>query len=105
MEDAMNPRSLPFAIMLSTMLMGGGSSYAWDEHEEEDTTSSDVRQGFDISPIPEAKLALTGKEPETVDKGSYLVNAAADCSACHSFPQFLPKGDTAGSDPAADDPS
>jgi hypothetical protein len=63
-----------------------------------------VRQGFDISPIPKKLLNLAGKVPAQVGLGSYLVNGVADCGGCHSFPKFLPKGDTAGSDPEAGDP-
>jgi hypothetical protein len=63
-----------------------------------------VQQGFAISPIPKRELNLAGKIPAQVGLGSYLVNGVADCGGCHSFPKFLPQGDTAGSDPAAGDP-
>src|SRR5260370_9491674 len=63
-----------------------------------------VEQGFDASPIPKNKLQFSGKDRALVGLGAYLVNAAGDCSGCHSFPRFLPKGDTAGSDPAFGDP-
>ncbi len=67
-------------------------------------SSSYVQQGFDISPIPESQLNLKGKNHDLVGLGSYLVNAAGDCSGCHTFPQFLPPGDSAGSNPSAGDP-
>jgi hypothetical protein len=63
-----------------------------------------VQQGFAISPIPKRQLNLADKVPAQVGLGSYLVNGVADCGGCHSFPKFLPQGDTAGSDPAAGDP-
>lgn len=63
-----------------------------------------VQQGFEISPIPKDQLNFKGKDPYLVGLGAYLVNAAADCSGCHSFPRFLVKGDTAGSNPGFNDP-
>jgi hypothetical protein len=63
-----------------------------------------VQQGFDISPIPPSRLGLSGKDPWLVGWGSYLVNAATDCSGCHTFPEFLAKGDSSGSNPKAGDP-
>ena len=76
-----------------------GSSNADDS-----ISNSMVRQGFAISPIPESKLNLKGKNRDMVGLGSYFVNGAAVCSGCHSFPEFLEKGDTAGSNPAGGDP-
>src|SRR5580704_5123194 len=55
---------------------------------------STVQQGFAASPIPKDKLNLTGKNPYLVGLGSYLVNAAADCNGCHTFPRFLRPGGT-----------
>jgi hypothetical protein len=63
-----------------------------------------VDQGFASSPIPPSRLSLYGKDILLVGLGSYLVNAAGGCGGCHSLPQFLPQGDTAGSNPAAGDP-
>ena len=63
-----------------------------------------VQQGVAASPIPFYRLKLVGKIPAQVALGSYLVNGAADCSGCHSFPRFLPQGDAAGGNPAAGDP-
>jgi hypothetical protein len=97
----MSIRSLSFALTLST-LMVCGSSYA--EDNDDAISSSQVQQGFDISPVPKAKLNFAGKDHARVGLGSYLVNAIGDCSGCHSFPQYLQKGDTAGDNPAAGDP-
>jgi hypothetical protein len=95
-------RSLSFAFTLSTIVTVCGISYAGDNDDA--IPSSPVQQGFEISPIPKAKLNFAGKDYATVGLGSYLVNAIGDCSGCHSFPQYLEKGDTAGSNPAAGDP-
>ncbi|SRR5579875_95792 len=67
-------------------------------------SSSEVQEGFDISPIPKNQLNMKGKNQDLVGLGSYLVNAAGDCSGCHSFPQYLGEGDKAGSNPSAGDP-
>ena len=40
-----------------------------------------IQIGFDIAPVP---LNLEGKNRRLVGLGSYLVNAVADCNACHS---------------------
>src|ERR1700693_2637279 len=75
-----------------------------DDHSKDAIAQSVVQQGFDASPIPKDQLNFKGKDPYLVGLGAYLVNAAADCSGCHSFPRFLVKGDTAGSNPGFNDP-
>ena len=40
-----------------------------------------VQKGLAISPVP---LNMTGKDPNLVGYGSYLVNAVGDCNGCHS---------------------
>jgi len=40
-----------------------------------------VLLGMQIAPVP---LNLTGKDPNSVGFGSYLVNANGDCNGCHS---------------------
>lgn len=83
-----------FAALLTTTSTAGAQAIS----------ASQVTEGFRISPIPKKQLNLKGKNQDMVGLGSYLVNAAGDCSGCHSFPEFLPTGDTAGSNPAAGDP-
>ena len=95
----MGARLLPFAVILSIAAMTSGSSTA-----EEDENASPVQQGFEISPISKERLNLTGRDYAAVGWGSYIVNGLADCSACHSFPEFLERGNVAGSNPAAGDP-
>jgi hypothetical protein len=57
-------------------------------------SQSQVQQGLAASPIPAEKLNFTGKNPYLVALGSYLVNSAADCNGCHTFPRFLRPGGT-----------
>jgi hypothetical protein len=77
-----------------------------DIHRDDEGTisSSLVRQGFAISPIPPEKLDFAGKSKSTVGLGSYLVNGVGVCSGCHSFPQYLEQGNTAGNNPSGGDP-
>jgi hypothetical protein len=98
----MNALSLPFALTFSMVFMLSGISYA--EDNDDTISSSQVQQGFAISPVPEDKLNFTGKRKAAVGLGSYLVNAVGDCSSCHSFPKFLGKGNMAGNNPSAGDP-
>ena len=92
-------QSLSAALVLSLALMIGGSVYA-----DEDDEDSLVNRGYAISPIPKADLKFHREDRDMVGLGSFIVNAMGDCSGCHSFPQFLEKGNPAGSNPAADDP-
>jgi hypothetical protein len=60
--------------------------------------SASAKQGLDISPVPLNLAGLTSAQVELVGNGSYIVNALADCPACHgSAPQpFLGGGLTFG---------
>jgi hypothetical protein len=98
----MKAPSLRFALVLSMLFMLSGISYAGDD--DDTISSSQVQQGFEISPVPKDKLNFTGKSKARVGLGSYLINAIGDCSGCHSFPQYLEKGNAAGSNPSAGDP-
>jgi hypothetical protein len=95
-------RSLSFAFAVSAIVMVCGISYAGNNDDA--ISSNPVQQGFEISPVPKAKLNFAGKDYFRVGLGSYLVNAVSGCDGCHSFPQYLEKGNTAGSNPAAGDP-
>jgi hypothetical protein len=59
-----------------------------------DIPQSVVQQGFAISPIPKEQLNFKGQNPYLVGLGSYLVNGAADCNGCHTFPRFLRPNNT-----------
>jgi cytochrome c553 len=67
-------------------------------------SASQVQEGFRISPIPKGQLKFKSSNSDMVGLGSYIVNGVGDCTGCHTFPRFLEKGDTAGSNPAAGDP-
>jgi hypothetical protein len=95
-------RRCAYAVAVSIAATTSGISYADDPKDA--IERSVIQQGFDASPIPKNKLNFVGKDPYLVGLGAYLVNAAADCSGCHSFPRFLPLGDSAGSNPALNDP-
>lgn len=44
-----------------------------------------AQQGKAIAPVT---LNMTGKDPETVYIGSYLVNSQLGCNSCHTCPSF-----------------
>jgi hypothetical protein len=46
--------------------------------------SETAKHGLDISPVPVDLSGLTGDQIEAVGQGSYLVNAIADCTGCHT---------------------
>jgi hypothetical protein len=95
-------RSLSFAcaaLSTAVMLMLCGTSYAGGNDNQ--ISPFPIQQGKAIAPVP---LNLTGKDPGQVYLGSYIVNGIGDCSGCHSFPQYLEKGNMAGNNPAAGDP-
>ena len=89
-------RVFAFAVITALALVTGNARGGDDDDL--------VKFGFAISPIPKAQLNIPRGQEARVGFGSFLVNAANDCSGCHSFPQFLPKGDTAGSNPAVGSP-
>jgi len=72
--------------------------------DEDHHGNSLVERGFAISPIPEGDLTFDKHDRDRVGFGSFIVNAMGDCSGCHTFPEFLAKGNTAGSNPTAGDP-
>jgi hypothetical protein len=88
-----------FASALGTAALLTGAALA----DDDTIKPSLILQGFAISPIPQSKLSLNGKNLALVGYGSYLVNAMGDCSGCHTFPQYYNLGGP-GSNPAAGDP-
>jgi hypothetical protein len=99
MEDRMRGWLAAFLGGLSITAAAAGIAAA-----QETISPSVVEQGFAVSPIAKNRLNFAGRDPAQVGLGSYLVNAVADCSGCHSFPKYLPQGDAAGNDPTAGDP-
>ena len=88
--------ALPIVVLcagLAFVVAPSGSSYA-DDVKRDRIDPSPIQQGIEVSPIPFEKLNLKGKAPAVVALGSYLVNAAADCNGCHTFPHFLRPGGT-----------
>jgi hypothetical protein len=65
------------------------------EAAAEDTEISDFQRrrayaGLNMAPVP---LNLEGKNPIEVGLGSYIVNAQAACSECHTNPSYVDGGD------------
>ena len=62
--------------------------------DDDDDLAAKVRIGFQIAPV---KLNLAGKDRALVGLGSYIVNGANDCGACHNSGtapnfEYLPGG-------------
>jgi hypothetical protein len=76
------------AVALVVMLGFAGMSVTSPRvHGEPSETDSTVQLGFAIAPV---KLTLNGLDPALVGKGSYIVNAKADCNGCHASPDLSP---------------
>jgi hypothetical protein len=99
----MRASMLRLALTVSIVSLLVTAAYAWDGSDD-DISPSMVVQGFAISPVSKDNLNLTGQSLAAVGLGSYFVNGASDCTGCHSYPQYLAKGNTAGSNPSAGDP-
>ena len=69
-------------VILSVIVMGGMLIRSPRVHADDNDQQAKIRIGFQIAPV---KLNLAGKDPALVGLGSYLVNAANDCNACHNI--------------------
>jgi hypothetical protein len=84
----MQPRFLVGSSLLIVALIAQGSAPVQSDSKR-DLSSDEARiqRGFQIAPVP---LDLDGKDPDLVGLGSYIVNAQALCSDCHSCPTYAP---------------
>lgn len=55
-----------------------------------------VRIGFDLAPV---RLSFNPARRATVGYGSYIVNAQAGCSDCHTAPPYAPGGNPFAGEP------
>jgi hypothetical protein len=65
-------------VAMAGILLSSPRGKAEDRGEESD---SRIEKGFEIAPV---HLNLEGKNRALVGLGSYIVNGAGDCNACHS---------------------
>jgi hypothetical protein len=72
------------AALFATLTIISNSPLKGDAN---DRLSEKAQRGFGISPV---KLNLKDKDPELVGLGSYIVNAQAACSDCHTCPSYVP---------------
>ena len=77
------------AVVLSLPLLRARADDGDGPGRDEESSDSRVRQGFAISPVP---LNLEGRNRALVGLGSYLVNAVAGCTDCHTHPEYAPGG-------------
>ena len=66
------------AIVLVGTLRTSPPVHAQNQWDDEATL---VSIGYKIAPVP---LNLSGKDPNLVGLGSFLVNAVGDCNGCHT---------------------
>jgi hypothetical protein len=52
----------------------------------DDNTAQRIANGYTAAPVP---LDLTGKDPQQVGLGSYIVNVTGVCNHCHSVNQYF----------------
>ena len=69
-------------VILGVIVMGGMLIRSPRVHADDNDQQAKIRIGFQIAPV---KLNLAGKDPALVGLGSYLVNTANDCNACHNI--------------------
>lgn len=73
-----------FAFAASALLVGGlaAAKLAYGAGTEDNVReAAKVRKGFAVAPVA---LNLSGKNPDLVGYGSYLVNVVGGCNDCHS---------------------
>jgi hypothetical protein len=73
------------ATLLAITLFAGYRAAHGQETMDSYKLGRDAQQGKLITPVT---LNLSGKDPETVYLGSYLVNAQAGCNSCHTCPAY-----------------
>jgi hypothetical protein len=77
------------AVFLLALALPSGTPARAEGGGDSDDEESRIQQGLDSAPVP---LDLTGKNRALVGLGSYIVNTQANCSDCHTWPQFAPHG-------------
>ena len=73
--------SLVVGTAMTLLSASGTAGLASADDRGSDDDGSRVRRGLEIAPVP---LNLEGKDARLVGLGSYLVNAVAGCSDCHT---------------------
>ena len=76
------------AFLAALALVGDAPTHAQGGGDPQGDEAK-ARIGLAISPV---ELDLTGKNPALVGLGSYIVNAQAQCSNCHTQPQYVMGG-------------
>ena len=66
---------------IGTIVLGGMLITSPRVHADDNDEAEKVQIGFQIAPV---KLNLAGKNRTLVGLGSYIVNGANDCNACHN---------------------
>jgi len=86
MKRRISTSLLLLGLALGLTLINAPRGRAIDDDNEE----SKIQLGFQIAPV---RLDLRGKNRALVGLGSYIVNAHAVCSDCHTCPAYAPGHD------------
>jgi hypothetical protein len=73
------------ATLIAITLFAGYRAAHGQETMDSYKFGRDAQQGKKINPV---SLNLTGKNPEIVYLGSYLVNGQGGCNSCHTCPSY-----------------
>ena len=77
------------AALLAALALTGHALTRAQGGGDPESDEAKSRIGLAIAPV---ELDLAGKNPALVGLGSYIVHAQAQCSNCHTWPQFAPGG-------------
>lgn len=82
------------ALIIGGMLIASKSGEAFNDNNGAQDEKQMIRTGLEVAPAMGVQMNMTGKDPDLVGLGSYLVNVVADCNGCHSDPptSYLPSG-------------
>jgi hypothetical protein len=81
MKSQQRVKTTGAVVTVGVIVMGGLLIKYQRVHADDDDQEAKVQIGFQIAPV---HLNLAGKDRALVGLGSYIVNGANDCNACHN---------------------
>jgi hypothetical protein len=83
------------ALIVAGMLFGSKSGQAANDNNGAQDEKQMIKIGLAFASSAGITLNMTGKDPDMVGLGSYLVNVAGDCNGCHTSDptmEYAPRG-------------
>jgi hypothetical protein len=71
-------------VIVAGLLFGSKSGQAANDNNGAQDEKQMIRIGLAFASSAGIELNMTGKDPDMVGLGSYLVNVAGDCNGCHT---------------------